>query len=70
MIFQDKYKKPVLLVGTGVRMANAVDLVHSFVRKTNIPLLTTMNAVDLAPEEFHIGFYWNARKSSIQYDTR
>lgn len=56
MIFQDKYKKPVLLVGTGVRMANAVDLVHSFVRKTNIPLLTTMNAVDLAPEEFHIGF--------------
>lgn len=56
MIYQSKYKKPVLLVGTGVRMANAVDLVHAFVRKTNIPLLTTMNAVDLAPEEFHIGF--------------
>ncbi len=56
MIFQAKYKKPVLLVGSGVRMANAVDLVHSFVRKTNIPLLTTMNAVDLAPEEFYIGF--------------
>ena len=56
MIFQAKYKKPILLVGNGVRMANAVDLVHAFVRKTNIPLLTTMNAVDLAPEEFHIGF--------------
>ena len=56
MIFQAKYKKPILLVGSGVRMANALDLVHSFVRRTNIPLLTTMNAVDLAPEEFHIGF--------------
>lgn len=56
MIFQAKYKKPVLLVGTGVRMADAVEEVHSFVRKTNIPLLTTMNAVDLAPEEFHLGF--------------
>lgn len=56
MIFQAKYKKPILLVGSGVRMADAVEEVHSFVRKTNIPLLTTMNAVDLAPEEFHIGF--------------
>lgn len=56
MIFQAKYKKPILLVGSGVRMADAVEEVHSFVRKTHIPLLTTMNAVDLAPEEFHIGF--------------
>ena len=56
MIFQAKYRKPILLVGSGVRMADAVEEVHSFVRKTNIPLLTTMNAVDLAPEEFHIGF--------------
>lgn len=56
MIFLAKYKKPVLLVGSGVRMADAVKEVHSFVRKTNIPLLTTMNAVDIAPEDFHIGF--------------
>jgi len=56
MIFQQKYKKPVLLVGSGVRMAEAVDLVHAFVDKTNIPLLTTMNAVDIAPEKYHIGF--------------
>ncbi len=56
MIYQMKYKKPVLLVGNGVRMAGAVKEIHAFVRKTNIPLLTTMNAVDLAPEEFHIGF--------------
>lgn len=56
MIFNEKYKKPILLVGNGVRTAGAVQMVHEFVRKTNIPLLTTMNGVDLAPEEFHIGF--------------
>ena len=56
MIFQQTYKKPVLWVGNGVRMANAVELVHSFVERTNIPLLTTMNGVDLAPDKYHIGF--------------
>lgn len=56
MIFQSKYKKPVLLVGNGVRSADAVDMVHEFVKKTNIPLLTTMNGVDLAQDDLHIGF--------------
>ena len=56
MIFQQKYKKPVLLVGNGVRTAGAVEMVHSFAKRTNIPLLTTMNAVDLAPDNLHIGF--------------
>lgn len=56
MIFHKDYKKPVLLVGNGVRTAGAVDMVHSFVQKTNIPLLTTMNGVDLAPDSLHIGF--------------
>ena len=56
MVFLSKYKKPVLLVGNGVRTAGAVNMLHEFTARTNIPLLTTMNGVDLAPEEFHIGF--------------
>lgn len=56
MIFHSQYKKPVLLVGHGVRTANAVDMVHVFVKRTNIPLLTTMNGVDLAQDDLHIGF--------------
>ena len=56
MIFKTVFKKPVLLVGNGVRTADAVDMVHEFVKKTNIPLLTTMNGVDLAQEDLHIGF--------------
>ncbi len=56
LIFRSMYSKPILLVGNGVRTAGAVELVHEFVKKTDIPLLTTMNGVDLAPDDLHIGF--------------
>lgn len=56
MIFKPQYKKPVLLVGNGARTANAVDMIHEFAKRTNIPMLTTMNAVDIASDDFHIGF--------------
>lgn len=56
MIFKPQYKKPVLIAGNGARQADAVNMIHEFVNKTNIPLLTTMNGVDIAPEDFHIGF--------------
>lgn len=56
MIFRSTYSKPILLVGNGVRSADAVDMVHEFARKTNIPVLTTMNGVDLAQDDLHIGF--------------
>ena len=56
MIFHSTYSKPILLVGNGVRSANAVELVHQFANKTNIPVLTTMNGVDLAQDDLHIGF--------------
>lgn len=56
MIFHSMYNKPILLVGNGVRTANAVDMLHEFAYKTNIPVLTTMNGVDLAQDDLHIGF--------------
>ena len=56
MIFKSNFKKPVLLAGNGARTAGAVDMIHEFVKKTNIPLLTTMNAVDIASGDLHIGF--------------
>ena len=56
MIFRSTYNKPILLLGNGVRTAGAVDLVHEFANRTNIPILTTMNGVDLAQDDFHIGF--------------
>lgn len=56
MIFKSNYKKPVLLAGNGARTANAVEMIHVFAKKTNIPLLTSMNAVDIASDDLHIGF--------------
>ncbi len=56
MIFRSTYSKPILLVGNGVRTADAATLVYEFARKTNIPVLTTMNGVDLAQDDIHIGF--------------
>ena len=56
MIFHSTYNKPILLVGNGIRTANAVEMLHEFARKTEIPVLTTMNAVDLAQDNLHIGF--------------
>lgn len=43
-------------MGNGVRTSGAVDMVHEFAHKTNIPVLTTMNGIDLAQDDLHIGF--------------
>lgn len=56
MIFRSTYNKPVLLIGNGVRTAGAVEMVHEFAHKTHIPVLTTMNGVDLAQDDLHLGF--------------
>lgn len=56
MIFRSTYSKPILLAGNGVRSADAVEMLHEFAHKTNIPVLTTMNGVDLAQDDLHIGF--------------
>ena len=56
MIFRSTYSKPILLVGNGVRSADAVDMVHEFAKRTSIPVLTTMNGVDIAQDDLHIGF--------------
>ena len=56
MIFRSTYNKPILLVGNGVRTSGSVELVHEFISKTNIPALTTMNAVDIVQDDLHIGF--------------
>ncbi len=56
MIFHSTYNKPILLAGNGARTADAVDMIHEFAKKTNIPVLTTMNGVDIAQDDMHVGF--------------
>lgn len=55
-IIRSECKKPVLLVGNGARSAGAAGLVREFAHKTGIPVLTTMNGVDLAQDDLHVGF--------------
>ena len=45
-----KSKKPVMLVGNGVRLAKAEEKLYELVRKLNIPVLTTWKALDLFEE--------------------
>lgn len=50
-------KRPVLLLGNGIKTANAVNEVRELVRKFNIPTVSTMIAVDiLAGSGLNYGF--------------
>lgn len=56
MIFRSIYKKPIFLVGNGIRAANCQDLLLHISEKYNIPVVTTMNAVDLVQNSRKLGF--------------
>ncbi len=56
MIFRSTCKKPIVLVGNGVRESGAVELLHAFYDKTKIPVVTTMNAVDIMQDSDKLGF--------------
>lgn len=56
MIFRLTSRRPILIVGNGVRIAGAAEELQRFAAKTQIPVLTTMNAVDLIQDDAKIGF--------------
>lgn len=56
MIFHLTSKKPILVAGNGVRSADAAKDLLEFARATDIPVLTTMNAVDLVQDDLKLGF--------------
>lgn len=56
MIFHSTSKKPVLIVGNGARAAGISELLYEFIEKTHIPVLTTMNTVDMIQDKYRIGF--------------
>jgi acetolactate synthase-1/2/3 large subunit len=46
-----KAKRPIVLVGNGVRLSNAIKEFKEFLDKTGIPVLTTWKALDFLEEE-------------------
>lgn len=45
-----------MIAGNGVRESGAAEILHEFYKKTRIPVLTTMNAVDLMQDNDRLGF--------------
>lgn len=56
LIFPLTSSKPVLVAGNGIHASGAEKLLHEFMKKTDIPVLTTMNAVDLVQDGQRLGF--------------
>lgn len=56
MIFHMTSKRPVLVIGNGARSSGASKLIYEFIKKTHIPVLTTMNTVDMVQDNCRIGF--------------
>lgn len=56
MIFRLTSNKPIVIVGNGCREAGAAEILHAFYEKNKIPVLTTMNAVDLMQDKDKLGF--------------
>lgn len=46
-----KSKRPCLLVGNGVRQANQINEIREVVKKAGMPVVSSMLAVDIIPEE-------------------
>jgi acetolactate synthase-1/2/3 large subunit len=45
-----------LIVGNGARAAGISELIYKFIEKTHIPVLATMNTVDMIQDKYRIGF--------------
>ena len=56
MIFHLTSRKPALVIGNGARSADAGELIYRFIEKTHIPVLPSMNAVDMVQDKYRIGF--------------
>lgn len=56
MIFHMTSKRPVLLVGNGAREFRTADIIYRFIDKTHIPVLTSLNTVDMVQDKDRIGF--------------
>ena len=49
-----KSQRPCILAGAGVRLSAAVETLHRFVEKTNIPVITSRLGMDLMGYEHHL----------------
>ena len=62
-------KRPVIIAGHGVRLSNSVEKLRDVVTKLQIPLLTTINGMDLIEDSFDLFYgrpnYWGQREANF-----
>jgi acetolactate synthase-1/2/3 large subunit len=62
-------KRPVIMAGHGVRLSKSVDKLRSVVSKLRIPLLTSINGMDMIEDNFELFFgrpnYWGQREANF-----
>lgn len=51
MIDINKYQKPLIVAGYGIRLADAIDDFYELIDKLQIPVVTTFNGFDLMPSD-------------------
>ena len=55
-----KSKRPLILAGGGVRLSKSIKLLNEFSRLTNIPIVSTLNGLDITAKAFGFsGLYGN-----------
>lgn len=47
----NKSKRPLILLGNGIRLAGAVNEMNELIKKLNVPVMTTWNGVDLIEDD-------------------
>ena len=52
----NKSKRPLILLGNGIRLAGAVDEMNELIKKLNVPVMTTWNGVDLIEDDTPLFF--------------
>jgi acetolactate synthase-1/2/3 large subunit len=45
-------KKPLLIVGNGIRLSGAINQLYEFIEKTNIPVISAVNGNDLINDDY------------------
>ena len=63
----DKAKRPVILLGGGVRLAQADDVVKALINELKVPVFTTWNMIDFCPNNY---FYYGGRVGTFGGDGR
>jgi acetolactate synthase-1/2/3 large subunit len=62
-------QRPVIIAGHGVRLSNSVEKLRDVVSKLHIPLLTTINGMDLIEDSFELFYgrpnYWGQREANF-----